>query len=174
MALSRPSDFHVLALAGRAAFVIQRIIGKVEEWLACIDNTQHLWAFLNRRQLLQWSSSDPLDETSTSYVAQFEETATPADERATNTGSSCTYWVDHAAGDVKIEVFASDGSTLLASATHNATTRAQDSNTISLSSASADDLVIRVSTKWDGVTGSNHTLYGVWVQETELLLSDMK
>lgn len=175
MTLTRPSDFTVLPAAGAYSFEIQRKVGAKEEWEACVDNMMHLYAFLNRRTWFSWGWPEGLDETSTSYVQQFETTAYPAANRTTKTtsGSTVTYWVDHEAGDVLIEIYDDTGSTLLGSATHNATTRAQSSGTISVSNAAADDVLVYVSTKWDGVTGSEHTLYGVWVQETEMALADM-
>lgn len=173
MTLSRPTSFATLAGAGSFALRLQAIIGKEGEWEDIVDDLMHLWAYLNRRTWVCWGWATGQEETSTSYVVQYERTATPSDERTTNTNSTCEYWVDHAGGDTKIEIYDDTAATLLGSATITDTTRDQASGTIALSSALADDIIVRVSTKWDGVTGTEHTLYGVRVRESAMALADM-
>lgn len=174
MSITLPTTFNVLPRSGRDNFRLGEHIGKGGEIQATLDNEMFLWGEVNRSMLFGWANPvHPIEETSLSvYVARLEDTATPHAERWGNSGSTVDYWIDHEGGACKIEIFEDDGTTLISSviATQLAG-RGVDTGTLAVSSANAGDVVIRVSTYRVGGF-SEHKLYGVFVQESEMVIGD--
>jgi len=173
MSITLPTTFNVLPRSGRDNFRLGEHIGKGGEIQATLDNEMMLWGEANRSMLFDWANPvHPLEETATSYVARLEDTATPHAERWGNSASDANYWIDSYGGYVKIEIFQSDGTTLITSVVVSQTTsRGVDTGTLDMSSANAGDIVIRVSVYQSGAS-SEVSLYGVYVQEAKMAIGD--
>lgn len=196
MTLSRPSSFHVLARSGYGPFQREQTIGEdggdTGELAVCIDNSQHLWAFLCRGSgsfvaapNVASGSGNLADQpiktsTTGSWVEKLTIPVEISAGRYGASGSLIDVQIEHqggtltsAGGSVRVRAMNEARSTTYDTITTSTrTTRTTDTGTLDISGAGSS-LLLAVDLQWDGATGSEGRLWRVTWQAQEIVLADM-